>query len=96
MAKDYAKIKALAASILECIGDEEEGKNPSLPPQTEDIDNGGQDKPFVFLDSPEAGDDEGEESQSEESAEGDDDKKNKKKKASLAMMSATLANKFGK
>ncbi len=28
--KDYAKIKALASQILECIGDEPEGENPKL------------------------------------------------------------------
>jgi hypothetical protein len=46
---DYSKIKAMAASILECIGEDEEGENPSLPKQQNDIDDGGQDSQLKFL-----------------------------------------------
>ena len=34
--KDYSKIKALAQSIIECIGDESEGENPKLPKVKDD------------------------------------------------------------
>lgn len=83
MAKDYAKIKALASSILECIGDEDEGENPDLPKQEQDIDDGGQDSPLKFLPG-----DKGES--------GEDDKKKKSKDSSLALMASTLRSKFGK
>lgn len=82
MAKDYSKIKALAQSILECIGDEPEGENPSLPSQDDAIDDGGQEE----LDkTPPSG---------ESTEEGSEDEKKKKKDASLAMMGSMLASKF--
>lgn len=39
---DYSKIKALAASILQAIGDDEEGANPKLGKQKTDFNDGGQ------------------------------------------------------
>lgn len=45
---DYAKIKAMASSILECIGDCDEGENPDLPKQKQDIDDGGQSSMLSF------------------------------------------------
>lgn len=89
MAKDYAKIKAMAQSILECIGEEDEGENPVLPKTDSAVNNGGAEPNTKFLGSAESGDD--------DSNDGDeDDKKKKKKDASLAMMSSMLSNKFGK
>ena len=82
MARDYAKIKALASSILECIGDEDEGENPSVHKQEQDTDDGGQDSPLKFLP--------GDEGKS------DDDKKKKSKDSSLALMASTLRSKFSK
>lgn len=80
---DYSKIKAMAESILECIGDESEGENPSLPEQEEDINDGGQDELYEM--EPAAGD----VKESSGSAE-----KKKKRDSSLAMMSSMLASKF--
>lgn len=95
MARDYAKIKAMAQSILECIGDEEEGENPSLPKQKQDINDGGQDSPLKLF-----SDDEGTESESEEEGEyessEDSEEKKKKKASSMAMMSQMLSKKFNK
>lgn len=77
---DYSKIKAMAASILECIGDEDEGEDPSLPKQEQDIDDGGQDSPLKFL----PGD------------KGESEEKKKSKDSSLALMASTLRSKFSK
>ena len=92
MAKDYSKIRGWAQSILECIGDEDEGENPKVPEQKKDIENGGQDKPLKFLP-----DDEGKgEKSSEDDSDDDDEEKKKKKDSSLALMGSVLASKFGK
>lgn len=40
---DYAKIKAMASSILECIGDESEGEAHEAMEKDEAMNNGGQD-----------------------------------------------------
>lgn len=77
--KDYAKIKALASQILECIGDDAEGENPSLPKQDNAINDGGQDELYK---TPPAG---------ESTPEASEAEKSKKKKASIAMMGAALA-----
>jgi len=93
MAKDYAKIKALAASILECIGDDDEGESPSLPSQNNDFNDGGQESLSDFVPSEdgqaETGVPKGSKSSDDDD---DDDKKKKKKDSSMAMMAATLAS----
>lgn len=82
---DYSKIKAMASSILECIGDDSEGENPSLPKQDSALDDGGQ---SPLDDMGEAADDSGfADSKDAGSAE---DKK-KKKDSQLAMMSSMLS-----
>lgn len=94
---DYSKIKALAASILECIGDTSEGENPSIPKQTQDTNDGGQDSLDPIIGSEEGGTDEPNESSKDETAEGyadSPDEKKKKKDASLAMMGSMLASKL--
>lgn len=94
MAKDYAKIKALAASILECIGDDEEGENPSLPKQEQQFNDGGQDSLSDFVPSSEGDADTGlpKSGKSSSDDDDDDDRKKKKKDSSMAMMAATLAS----
>lgn len=86
MAKDYSKIKALAQSIIECIGDDEEGKNPSLPKQEQDINDGGQESLSDLAPIGEG------ETGVPKPKETDEDKKSKK----LSMMSSVLASKFKK
>lgn len=83
---DYSKIKAMAQSILECIGDYSEGENPKLPAQTQDIDDGGQAKLEDFAPVADSG----------KTGVGSDDEKKKKKDSSLAMMGTMLAAKFKK
>jgi hypothetical protein len=83
---DYAKVKAMAQSILECIGEYDEGENPSLPKQKEDIDDGGQDELESLSPAADCGDDRAK----------DPEEKKKKKDSSLAMMSTMLASKFKK
>lgn len=39
--RDYAKLKALAQQMIECIGDECEGENPSLPANSKMADENG-------------------------------------------------------
>jgi len=78
---DYSKIRAMASSILECIGDCDEGEDPKIPKQKEDIDDGGQDSALKFLPGDKGSDDEGQE-------------KKKFKGSSLALMASTLASKF--
>lgn len=92
MAKDYSKIKALASQILECIGDDEEGANPSLPKQKQDLNDGGQEVNTSFVDSAQP-------TNSTDNSDSDDlsgavSPDNKKKK--LSLMAASLAKKFGK
>ncbi|OQB10433.1 MAG: hypothetical protein BWY21_00354 [Parcubacteria group bacterium ADurb.Bin216] len=79
---DYAKVKALASSILECIGDYDEGEDPSLPKPKNDVDDGGVEPNTKFLDTAE----------SKEGETGVGNTK-EKKKSSLAMMGAMLASK---
>ena len=80
--KDYSKIKALAQSIIECIGDEAEGENPSLPagekPDDDSIVDMGKAAP-VDLEQ-----------------EDPEEKKKKKGDERLALLSSTLASKFKK
>ena len=80
---DYARVKALTQSLIECIGDCDEGENPDLPKQEQDIDDGGQDSPLKFLP--------GDKGESDK-----DDKKKKSKDSSLALMASTLRSKFAK
>lgn len=93
MAKDYAKMRALLQEAIKCIGDEDEGMDPKLPKQEQQINDGGQDSPLKFL--PE---DDGTEGPGEEKGEYDDppEVKKKKKESSMAMMSQMLAKKFNK
>lgn len=83
---DYSKIKAMASSILECIGEDEEGENPSLPDQDDAVNDGGVEPNTQFLKT----------DVSKESVTGVEGDKKKKKDASLAMMAATLSSKFNK
>lgn len=92
---DYSKIKAMASSILECIGEDEEGENPSIPeseqPEADpepsewgeegnDKDHsGGQSSNLDFI---------GKEEPVKE--------KKKSKDSSIAMFAANLASKFKK
>jgi hypothetical protein len=92
MAKDYSKIKALASSILECLGDEDEGENPSLPKQENDFNDGGQESLEDL--SPLKEGSTGVPKEGKNSADTED--KKKKKDASLAMMGSVLAAKFKK
>lgn len=98
--KDYSKIKALAQSILECIGDEPEGASPSLPKQDNSINNGGQDELYKMAPAADdfsagAKDAEGE-SEPDDQAESEPEDKKKKKDSELAMMGSMLAAKFRK
>ncbi len=95
MAKDYAKIKALASSILECIGDDEEGMNPKLPKQKADIDDGGQDSMEEILKTDKADPYEGEEISEREDAT-DGKEKKRKRDSAMAMMGSVLSSKFNK
>ena len=83
--KDYSKIKALASQILECIGDDEEGENPSLPKQDNAVNDGGVEANTSFL-------------KTEASKEGETGvgASKKDKKSSIAMMGAMLASKLKK
>lgn len=95
MAKDYAKIKALASSILECIGDDDEGMNPKLPKQEHDYDDGGQGSMEEILKTDKADPAEGEEiSEKEEATDGED--KKRKRQSAMAMMGSVLSSKFNK
>jgi len=91
MAKDYAKIKALAQSILECIGDEAEGANPSLPKQKDDFNDGGQESLDNLAPAADQGDTGG---APVAKSSGDSEEKKRKKDSSLAMMGSMLASKF--
>jgi hypothetical protein len=96
MARDYSKIKAMAQEILKCIGEDDEGANPSIPKQKQDIDDGGQDKPLAFLPGDKGDAEEGEKiSEKEDETDGSEMKKRKKDSA-MAMMGSVLAKKFGK
>lgn len=87
MARDYSKIKALAQSILECIGDEPEGENPSLPKQ-EAPDSyeglGVDDDGNVGLGS------------AADTEEPEEKKRKKRGDDVVALLSSTLASKFNK
>jgi hypothetical protein len=98
MAKDYSKIRGWAQSILECIGDEDEGENPKVPKQKQELDNGGQDKPFKFLPDDEGSEEKAgkKDSESDEDESVPDDEKKKKKDSSLAMLGSVLASRVGK
>lgn len=96
---DYSKLRALSKQILECIGDDEEGENPSLPKQDNAINDGGQDANTNFI--------ENEKEETNEASKGSDDDamgksgasspdKKKKKESAMAMFSQSLASKFGK
>lgn len=87
MARDYSKIKALAQSILECIGDEPEGENPSLPEQ-DDNDSyeglGVEDDGNVKMGS------------AADTGEPEEKKRKKRSDDVVALLSSTLASKFNK
>jgi hypothetical protein len=104
MAKDYAKLKALAQEIIKCIGDDPEGENPDLPTPDNAEADGGQEANISFLDDTR-------DPKAEEAVEGDSnafDKQletdtpdstgasKKKKDSALAMMGSVLASKFKK
>lgn len=82
---DYAKIKAFASSILECIGDDSEGEDAPMPKQDNAVDDGGVEPNIDFLKT----------SQSKESETGVGENK-KKKESSLAMLGSMLASKYSK
>ena len=97
---DYSKIKAMASSILECIGEDEEGENPKLPKDPVNPTP----KPTDFGDREEESENAGgggaspnldflgkEEDVSEETG-----KKKKSKDSSIAMFAANLASKCKK
>lgn len=84
--KDYARFKALAKELVECIGDDEEGENPSLPKQDNEVNKGGVEANTSFLKT----------SESKESETGVGASKKGKKESSLAVMAATLASKVKK
>ena len=93
---DYAKIKAMAASILECCGDEEEGENPKLPEEAPEPNP----KPTNWGDREEESENAGEGGASPNldfigKEEPVKDKK-KSKDSSIAMFVANLASKFNK
>lgn len=88
---DYSKIKALSQQIIECIGEDEEGENPSLSTPDVAIDDGGQVKNLEFL-----GNSQSREDQLGSGKSVDDVDKKKKKDSALAMMGAVLASKFNK
>ena len=95
---DYSKIKAMAQSILECIGDDEEGANPSLPAQKQDINAGGQDKMKAFISGVSSASEREKLSSKEDATDvcepdSDSDDENKKKR-SIAMMTSMLKSKF--
>jgi hypothetical protein len=88
---DYSKIKAMAASILECIGEDEEGEDPSLPKPDVAEDDGGQVSNLNFLDTKESKED------VLGSGKGNDGiEKKKKKDSSIAMMASLLSSKAKK
>lgn len=89
---DYAKLKALSKQILECIGDDEEGENPSLPEQDNAYDDGGQTPNTQFLKTAESE----EKVKASEGATSKSEPEKKKKDAAMAMFSQSLASKFGK
>lgn len=87
---DYAKLKALSQQILECIGDDDIGENPSLPSQKDDYEDGGQDPALTFI--PDGKDlSEGQTGEGDGEAE-TEEKKKKKKDSSMSMMAASLAS----
>ena len=101
---DYSKVKALASSILECIGDiDGEGSDPTLPPQKQDIGNGGQDELYSFspagedFSTPdkENGNDANDPDEASEGHEGEP-ASHEKKKASISMMAGLLRKKMSK
>ena len=110
--RDYSKIKALAASILECIGDENDtGENPDLPehkPDKGSFDDVGTtdglgDNPTGNSDSDPLLNFVGNEladGHDEVEEAGDEDNvpesKKKKKEASLAMMGSMLSSRVSK
>lgn len=95
---DYSKIKAMAQSILDYIGDDNTvGQNPKLPAQDNAINDGGQDELYKMAPAADdfsagSNDAEGESEPAEDSE--DEDSKKRKKDASLAMMSSMLKSKF--
>ena len=91
---DYSKIKAMASSILECIGDDEEGKDPSIPAQKQDINDGGQDEPLALLPKDEGDAEEGETISDSEDATDMSQEEEKKKKVS--MLANMFSSKFSK
>lgn len=87
---DYAKVKAMAQSILECIGDcDDVGASPSIPEQEDDINEGGQESLDDF--KPAASDS----GYSGSKAASEGEKKKKSKDSAIAMMGAALASKLG-
>ena len=90
---DYAKIKAMAASILECIGDDNDtGENPDLPTPDNSINDGGQES----LDdlAPSAMDGLGAKNDSTDGTE--DGKRKKRKDDTMNLMASALSAKFRK
>lgn len=106
---DYSKIKAMAASILECIGEDSEGENPDLPKPSVKADptpsdfgvdensGGGQSPNLDFIGNEEMTDkSESGKMEAREGSGAETEERKKKKDASIAMYGASLASKFGK
>jgi hypothetical protein len=107
--KDYAKIKAMAQSILQCIGDDEEGEDPAKPVRKQKIDNPksfgtqkagpqeyesqGEQEPL--LDFTPAGKD-GLTTEGDRSNAEEEGKRKKRKDDVVALLTSTLASKFNK
>lgn len=92
---DFAKAKALAQEFIKCIGDCDEGEDPSLPKPKNDVNDGGVEPNTQFLKTAEADEDETGVGGSKEGKGLDDipEGKKKKKEASLALMGSMLASK---
>lgn len=89
---DYSKIKAMASSILECIGEDEEGTNPNLPEQKQDFNDGGQDTPKALMSWDKGDPEEGEKISDSEDATDESDES--KKKNRMSAMASMISRKF--
>lgn len=88
---DYSKLKALAQQILECIGDEPEGEDPTLPKQDNQIDAGGQDEALSLMPNDKVEGDRVKKKKKARPEEEDDDDDD-----SIALMASTLAAQVSK
>ena len=111
MARDYAKLKALAQEIICCIGDEEEGEDPKIPKSKQERDlskslgsqhpgpheNESQGDQEPLLDFTPAAEDNQLLPDKFDSANGKEEGNRKKRKDDIkALLASTLASKFNK